>query len=262
MNLPAHDVQVVFLVHLPVVDPVTEYLAVTGSSEALGDSKAADALEATYSGSATWRAVATIPSESTVFWKWLVISRTTKEALRWEENPNRELVTMDDDLLIESQWNGQEIIKALYSEKRRKVLKMERRTLEEIALRNASVEKENFLKNKNAAKSWNKNNSYHSIHTTESGKPDTCTKKSRSAAHLKVRFADDVKSTENQSDTSEDDTMKVNIEKEVKALRNGSSVDNNRARRPVWKKIADYGIPVGLISGTAALSIFMFRKLL
>ena len=257
MNLPNSDVQVVFLVHVPLLDPITECLAVTGSHETLGNWNTIEAIEANYVGAATWKVAAYLPRNTTVYWKWVVLSRNTKEAVRSEEDPNRELGILDDDLIIESQWNGQEIIKALYCEGRRKILKLERRTLEEYAIMNASDEKDKYFKNKKGSvvNPWNRNNSYPSLPAMESEKCET--RKSGSAAVLKVRSAEN--NDYSRKNHAYQDFIKLSPISIGAFSDQGSSVDDKEIMN--WKKFASYSVPVGLITGAAALGIYIFRKL-
>lgn len=264
MNFANSEVRVLFLIHVPTNDPIAECLALTGSDKAMGSWNTDDAIVAEYVGAATWQVALNLPRDETIQWKWLLLSREAKEVLKWEEGPNRVLSTLDDDLSVESFWNGQEMITALYSDGRRKARKMERRALEQCALWSSSEAGDaKITKKDRRANPWNRNNSYHSLHSSESDKNQT--RRSRSVSHLKVRFADGTSpdNSESKHKQSFRDCLQIstlNFRKSFYPAKD-SCVDHTKTAVINWKKIADFSIPVGLVTGAAALGIFIFRKL-
>ena len=229
MNDARNNVHAEFVVHIPVHDPIAQCLALTGSTRALGCWNTDDAIVADFIGPETWQATAYIPKNETLQWKWLMLDRDARTVKRSEDYPDRELKVFDDDLLVETYWGGQEEVTP-------------------ISLWNASDDENKAAIDKRIVKSWNRNNSYHPLHGQDS---DKCQRrKARDASQLKVRFAEEVCEIEDH---------RLNVET---ASDHGSSLDGSDNEIANWKKIADYGLPLGLISGAAALGVFIFKKLM
>ena len=262
MHFPSSEVRVLFLVHVPTHDPVAQCLALTGSHDVMGGWNTDNAVIAEYVGAATWQVALYLPSDETFQWKWLMLSREAKEVLKQEEGPNRELTTLNDDLSVECFWNGQEMITALYSEWKRSARKFEKEALEQSARWNACEGDGNLVKKSRTENACNRNNSFYSLHGSES---DKCrTKKSRSVSHLRVRFADEIPEENFKQKRSLSSCLQQSKQRLAKSLYPGKQNSVERTKNSVtsWKKIADYGIPIGIATGAAVLGVFIFRKLL
>ena len=261
MHFQGSEVRVLFLVHVPTHDPVAQCLALTGSHGAMGGWNTDRALVAEYVGAATWQVALYLPSDETFRWKWLMLSREAKEVLKQEDDPNRELTTLNDDISVECFWNGQEMITALYSESRRSARKYEKEALEQSPRRDACEGDGNIVK-KSHGTLRNKNNSFYILHGSESDKHQT--RKSRSVSHLRVRFADEIpdKSYGVKQMRSLSSCFQQSKRRLARTLYPGKTNTLERTKNAVtnWKTITDYGIPLGIVTGAAALGVFICRK--
>ncbi|RVE65602.1 hypothetical protein OJAV_G00118030 [Oryzias javanicus] len=96
----SQDVHVTFHIHYVTQSPYQK-VAITGNQQELGNWKGFVPLEKTKDGH--WATVVSLPAESHVEWKFVVVDKG--EVCRWEECGNRLLETgSGDDLLVQKWW--------------------------------------------------------------------------------------------------------------------------------------------------------------
>ena len=257
MQYQGSEVRVLFLVHVPTHDPVAQCLALTGSHEAMGEWNTDRAVIAEYVGAATWQVALFLPSDETFHYKWLMLSREAKDVLKQEDEPNRELTTMNDDLSVECFWNGQEMITALCYESRRSARKYEKEALDQSPRRNA-CEGDGAMVKKGHGTIRHNDNSLYILHGLESDKSQT--RKSRSVSHLRVHFADEIPDSNYGVKQMRSVSSCYKQSKQLAKTLYPGKANTTKKTLTNWKKITDYGIQLGIVTGAAALGVFFCRK--